>query len=140
MAAAASRYAGRVHGFFVYKTYHACAEHPCNTAIPLTALQRLQLDYVTPQGGNGCGFTVVRDDLLHPIAGGNKLRKLDALLPALLASGTTDIVRHTPAAVSPLPSARAACRSINMANILPPFDLLADPSYAGLLSRVAPML
>lgn len=35
---------------------------------------------------------LVRDDLLHPIAGGNKLRKLDALLPKLKEDGVTDIV------------------------------------------------
>lgn len=35
---------------------------------------------------------LVRDDLLHPVAGGNKARKLDALLPALQAAGVTDVV------------------------------------------------
>ena len=43
--------------------------------------------------GREPGFWVVRDDLLHPVAGGNKLRKLDALLPQLQADGATDIVR-----------------------------------------------
>lgn len=33
----------------------------------------------------GVEITCARDDLLHPWAGGNKLRKLDALLPAALA-------------------------------------------------------
>ena len=42
---------------------------------------------------SGPGFWVVRDDLLHPVAGGNKLRKLDALLPQLRDAGATDIVR-----------------------------------------------
>jgi D-cysteine desulfhydrase len=37
---------------------------------------------------------VVQDDLLHPILGGNKLRKLDALLPEVKASGCTDLVRQ----------------------------------------------
>lgn len=42
--------------------------------------------------GKGEKVRLVRDDLLHPVAGGNKLRKLDALLPRLRAEGTTDIV------------------------------------------------
>eukprot|EP00897_Mesotaenium_endlicherianum_P009471 jgi/Mesen1/8552/ME000484S07932 len=37
-------------------------------------------------------FMVIRDDLLHPLMGGNKLRKLDALLPLLAAHGVTDAV------------------------------------------------
>jgi D-cysteine desulfhydrase len=35
---------------------------------------------------------VVRDDLLHPLVGGNKLRKLDAIIPALAAAHVTDVV------------------------------------------------
>jgi len=38
-------------------------------------------------------FDIVADDLLHPHCGGNKLRKLDALLPELQASGCTDVAR-----------------------------------------------
>jgi D-cysteine desulfhydrase len=38
-------------------------------------------------------FHVVRDDLLHPLANGNKASKLDALLPLLRHRGATDIVR-----------------------------------------------
>ncbi|KAJ7552136.1 hypothetical protein O6H91_06G043300 [Diphasiastrum complanatum] len=37
-------------------------------------------------------FYVVRDDLLHPIVGGNKVRKMDALFPFLEGSGVTDVV------------------------------------------------
>ncbi|KAG0600900.1 hypothetical protein M758_11G069400 [Ceratodon purpureus] len=40
----------------------------------------------------GSCFHVIRDDLLHPIMGGNKLRKLDALIPLLQARGVTDVV------------------------------------------------
>jgi D-cysteine desulfhydrase len=40
-------------------------------------------------------FHVVRDDLLHPLANGNKARKLDALLPVLRRCGATDIVRSS---------------------------------------------
>lgn len=51
-------------------------------------------------GGNGVEtgnpkFQVVRDDLLHPLANGNKARKLDALLPVLRHCGATDIVRSS---------------------------------------------
>lgn len=35
---------------------------------------------------------IIQDDLLHPILGGNKLRKLDALMPALANAGITDLV------------------------------------------------
>ena len=40
--------------------------------------------------------TILHDDLLHPVLGGNKLRKLDALLPTLQPSGITDVVRASP--------------------------------------------
>eukprot|EP00249_Psilotum_nudum_P002752 c15883_g1_i1 orf=324-1511(+) len=42
--------------------------------------------------GPGGMLYVVRDDLLHPIMGGNKLRKLDALLPVLQSASVTDVV------------------------------------------------
>ena len=37
------------------------------------------------------GFTVLRDEL-HPFATGNKLRKLDAVMPMLKSQGVTDVV------------------------------------------------
>ena len=37
-------------------------------------------------------FLLLQDDLLHPVLGGNKLRKLDALVPHLVATGVTDVV------------------------------------------------
>ncbi|KAG6555520.1 hypothetical protein Mapa_002755 [Marchantia paleacea] len=37
-------------------------------------------------------FYIIRDDLLHPLLGGNKLRKLDALIPELERMGATDVV------------------------------------------------
>ncbi|KAK1269549.1 hypothetical protein QJS04_geneDACA006453 [Acorus gramineus] len=37
-------------------------------------------------------FYVVRDDLLHPFVNGNKARKLDAVIPALLDHCVTDLV------------------------------------------------
>jgi D-cysteine desulfhydrase len=59
-------------------------------------------------GGKGNGevryprFHVVRDDLLHPLANGNKARKLDALLPLLHRGSATDIVRIHPRVFSSL--------------------------------------
>jgi len=35
---------------------------------------------------------VLRDDLLHPLCSGNKLRKLDAVFPCLIERGVTDVV------------------------------------------------
>ncbi|KAG2501838.1 hypothetical protein HYH03_000336 [Edaphochlamys debaryana] len=43
-------------------------------------------------GGSGTGFYLLRDDLLHPVLGGNKVRKLDALLPELVDQGATHLV------------------------------------------------
>ena len=40
----------------------------------------------------GSCFHVIRDDLLHPLMGGNKLRKLDAVIPLLQSHGVTDVV------------------------------------------------
>ncbi|GLC43325.1 hypothetical protein PLESTM_001458900 [Pleodorina starrii] len=37
-------------------------------------------------------FYILRDDLLHPVLGGNKVRKLDGLVPELLDEGATDLV------------------------------------------------
>lgn len=41
-------------------------------------------------------FFVVRDDLLHPLMGGNKMRKLDAVIPQLHGQGVTEVVRDSP--------------------------------------------
>lgn len=43
---------------------------------------------------------LVRDDMLHPLLGGNKLRKLDGLLPEALAGGAQHLVRA--ASLAPL--------------------------------------
>ncbi|XP_020098967.1 putative D-cysteine desulfhydrase 2, mitochondrial [Ananas comosus] len=43
-------------------------------------------------GADSSSFFVLRDDLLHPLANGNKARKLDALLPLLLRLPATDLV------------------------------------------------
>ncbi|XP_025815558.1 putative D-cysteine desulfhydrase 2, mitochondrial isoform X3 [Panicum hallii] len=66
-----------------------------------TPRHELAFSNLTTSLGNGGGkgveagshrFHVVRDDLLHPLANGNKARKLDALLPLLRRRGATDIV------------------------------------------------
>ncbi|KAL3688405.1 hypothetical protein R1sor_014714 [Riccia sorocarpa] len=44
------------------------------------------------QSDSGPGFYVIRDDLLHPLLGGNKVRKLDGLIPELQKRGATDVV------------------------------------------------
>jgi hypothetical protein len=53
----------------------------------------LSRDFSSDKVGKKKGsFLIVRDDLLHPIMGGNKLRKMDALLPALQSEGVTDVL------------------------------------------------
>lgn len=54
--------------------------------LPLTLSQH---QITTVQHGDA-SFTVIRDDLLHPFLGGNKLRKLDGLWAQL--AGATDVV------------------------------------------------
>ncbi|KAK3240248.1 hypothetical protein CYMTET_49899 [Cymbomonas tetramitiformis] len=54
---------------------------------------QVQEVWIKPSGGNErARLLVVRDDLLHPLMGGNKLRKLDALIPELQQEGCTDVV------------------------------------------------
>ena len=53
-----------------------------------------QIRTVRRSGGDNHDLRIIQDDLLHPILGGNKLRKLDALMPDLGASGVTDLVIH----------------------------------------------
>jgi len=66
-----------------------------------TSRHEFAFSNLTTSLGNGGGkgveegsprFHLVRDDLLHPLANGNKARKLDALLPLLRRRGATDIV------------------------------------------------
>ncbi len=63
------------------KTSHADAlvEHGWLLSEPAPRIDVVECD--------GVEVTCVRDDLLHPWAGGNKLRKLDAILPAVLSRG-----------------------------------------------------
>ena len=44
------------------------------------------------QTSEGATFRVLRDDLSHPLVGGNKRRKLDAIFPQLTAQGVEDVV------------------------------------------------
>ena len=57
----------------------------CMTLFCVLQLRRLTL--------NTGELIVVQDDLLHPVLGGNKLRKLDGLLPEVKGTGCTDLVR-----------------------------------------------
>jgi hypothetical protein len=62
---------------------------------PATKLKEVYLEE-EPRAGKRSGtlsFYVIRDDLLHPIMGGNKLRKLDAIIPFFQGHGITDVVR-----------------------------------------------
>ena len=61
-------------------------------------LRLLLATQVRTVAGNteGTSFQVIQDDLLHPVLGGNKLRKLDALLPALEEAGVRHLVQHVP--------------------------------------------
>ena len=40
-------------------------------------------------------FQLIQDDLLHPYCGGNKLRKLDAIMPQLKHEGVSDVVSRS---------------------------------------------
>ena len=51
-------------------------------------IKRIQLD---PKSS----FHLVQDDSIHPIYGGNKARKLDAVLPRLVLDKVTDVVRFS---------------------------------------------
>lgn len=55
----------------------------------MTLFYVLQLRRLTLNTGE---LIVVQDDLLHPVLGGNKLRKLDGLLPEVKGTGCTDLV------------------------------------------------
>jgi hypothetical protein len=62
---------------------HYCHEHvlPC----------MLQVTRVLGNPAKTAHFDVIRDDLLHPIAG-SKMRKFDALWPKMSRKGVTDVV------------------------------------------------
>ena len=65
--------------------------HHSKTSLPSSEQTLLmpQCKRIAVEGG--C-FTLLQDDLLHPVMGGNKMRKLDALVPVLHAEGYTDVV------------------------------------------------
>ncbi|CAO1945642.1 unnamed protein product [Urochloa humidicola] len=77
---------------------HTISVHPSQSP---TSSHEFAFSNLSTSLGNGGGkgveagssrFHVVRDDLLHPLANGNKPRKLDALLPLLRRRGASDIV------------------------------------------------
>ena len=57
-----------------------------------TSARWLQLKKVQLPGGTS--FQLIQDDLLHPYCGGNKLRKLDAIMPQLQSNGISDVVSY----------------------------------------------
>ena len=56
----------------------------------------------------------MRDDLLNPFWGGNKARKLDALLPALKEAGTTDAVTYGGVQSAHTAATAAACAELGI--------------------------
>lgn len=87
---------------------HTIAVLPSHSPTPRHELAFSNLTTSLGNGGGGgkgreagsARFHVVRDDLLHPLANGNKARKLDALLPLLRRRGATDIVRFLTSALA----------------------------------------
>nr|CAB3478023.1 unnamed protein product [Digitaria exilis] len=79
---------------------HTIAVLPSHSPTPHHELTFSNLTTSLGNGGGGgkggeaggARFHVVRDDFLHPLANGNKARKLDALLPLLRRHGATDLV------------------------------------------------
>ncbi len=67
-----------------------CTTQPWLLEHPAVQLEPMPL--VTHEGRELGRSWILRDDLLHPWANGNKLRKLDGYLPDLLARGITDIL------------------------------------------------
>ena len=66
----------------------------------------LQIRRVCGDSGTA-SFLVVQDDLLHPVLGGNKCRKLDALMPSLVQEGVTHVVRWLLLVLTGCPQRRA---------------------------------
>lgn len=57
-----------------------------------SAIKETRKEGIFSSNGDEGVFWILRDDLLHPLMGGNKLRKLDALLPLLEANNVTDVL------------------------------------------------
>ena len=58
---------------------------------PDSLIQKIPLETVAGRSSSSSLY-LVRDDLIHPVYGGNKARKLDAILPRLVLDKVTDIV------------------------------------------------
>ena len=66
----------------------------CEGSTPLEHTLACYLQIRRVRGSSiAASFLVVQDDLLHPVLGGNKCRKLDALMPSLVQEGVTHVVR-----------------------------------------------
>lgn len=101
---------------------HAPAPKPCNA--PLDALlartswllpdARASIQLLPVPGHASATLRVVRDDLLHPHIAGNKARKLDGLLPALAAAGSTDVLTCGGLHSAHAAAVAAACASLGL--------------------------
>lgn len=80
---------------------------------------------------------MVRDDLLHPWAGGNKLRKLDGYLAELKASGVSDVVTCGGIQSSHAAAVGALCSENGMrAHLMLRGEMPEAPTGYTLLSRL----
>ncbi|KAK9813945.1 hypothetical protein WJX73_005968 [Symbiochloris irregularis] len=80
---------------------------------------------------------ILRDDLLHPLYGGNKSRKLDALIPSLVHSGVTDVVTCGGVQSAHTAAVAVACAEHNMrAHLLLRGEAPAVPAGNLLISRM----
>ncbi|KAL3144147.1 hypothetical protein ABBQ32_003936 [Trebouxia sp. C0010 RCD-2024] len=93
-----------------------------------------QLRRVTLTAGE---LVVVQDDLLHPVLGGNKLRKLDGLLPEVKATGCTDLLTCGGLQSAHTAAVAAACAEQGIkAHLLVRGERPATPTGFHLLARM----
>lgn len=86
---------------------------------------------------DGVAIRVVRDDLLHPWAGGNKIRKLDAWLPEMERQGVTDVVTCGGVQSAHATSVAALCAERRMtAHLFLRGEPLEHPTGYNLLSHL----
>ncbi|KAL3130518.1 hypothetical protein ABBQ38_008333 [Trebouxia sp. C0009 RCD-2024] len=98
---------------------------------PDSQLRRLK---VTAAAGE---LIVVQDDLLHPVLGGNKLRKLDGLLPEVKATGCTDLLTCGGLQSAHTAAVAAACAEQGIkAHLLVRGERPATPTGFHLLARM----
>ena len=82
-----------IKGALLQTTQAVCGTHSATPLLPQLLKRIWLLQKPDTRIQQVAGTDVIADDLLHPHIGGNKLRKLDALLPDLEGAGCTDVVR-----------------------------------------------